>query len=208
MKALGMVLPQSAADGTVSGGFAYSSDDRVPSRLRRPEDYFDDAPEPRRVGTHLNSSCSPHLFDVIESSIEHEIEDDDARHGYRYEQDFRARLTCVKCGLVLGWEGRRTKDEHIASLSPEPLVVGDLVAQMVHSDRIGGRHDWSRYDVLRSTPGGFERIGSLTPGRGQRGRQYYAGVLDGWALGDHVEGKDALSALRAIARRERVAMAS
>lgn len=210
--------PAKPSDGTVDGGFAYSSDDRIPSRLRRKDfDLWDsEAQEPRRVGHHLSagyvddkpvSRCPDgHLFDIIESTIEHELEDDDAQYGIRYEHDFRARLTCVGCGIVLAWEGRRTKDEHVATLAVEPLVAGDLVAQMVHS-RVGSP-DWSRYDVYRSTPSGLERVGSLWPTRGQRGRHFVQARLDGWAGGQVVEGKDPIGALRAIVRRERLEVAS
>lgn len=200
------------ADGTVNGGRFYSRDDRVPDGLRLPDSSLDRA-EARYVGHLYRTEQCPdgrHLFDAIESSIEHEVELPDAVDGYsyHYEYDFRACLTCVRCGTVLAWEGRRTDDRRVTTLAPEPLAAGDLLAQMVH--RYSGLSDWCRYDVYRTTSTGLVKVGHLSPESGPRGRAYMVGQLDEWGTGPgtYVEAKDALGALRAIVRRCRLEVAS
>jgi hypothetical protein len=210
-----MVLPPAERPtGIVRGGLSYSFDDRVPNRLPSPPESWDwEAQEPRHVGWDIGRldergawqrTCPDgrHLFDVIESTVQHLSYDQD--DDEIVETDFRARLTCVQCGVVLAWEGRRTVEERIAILDPAPMVAGDLVAQMVKADRIGSTN-WSRYDVYRRTGDAVERVGRLSPGRGSRGRHFYYGQLDAWGTGPgtYVEGKDPLAALRAIARRLR-----
>lgn len=182
----------------------WSNDQRVPKPLPSPDDFdrYRDAQKPRAAGsTHRTTECPDgrHSFDVVESVVEHELEDADAEYGYSYELEFRARLTCVRCGVVLAWEGRRSDDRHVSTLSPRPLIAGSLVAQMVHGDSVGGS-DWSSYLVYRTTDGGHVPGGSLTPARGPRGRDYYVAMLDDWPAGRHVQGRTPAAALRALAR--------
>lgn len=210
-----MVLPVARPDdGIVCTRVSYSIDERIPTRLPAPDIYDREAQASRRVGHHIGHTdpavgvptrlCPEgHLFDIIESTVQHVIEDPEAEYGERIESTFRARLTCVKCGIVLAWEGRRTEERHVTTLDPEPLAVGDLLAQMVHTRCGGFGPAWSRYEVYRSTAAGVERVGALVPQSGLRGRRFYVGQLDAWGVGpgSYVEGKDPLATLRAIARR-------
>lgn len=200
----GMVLPpHERAGGEIEG--EHWTDIRVPAPLRqRFDDYHSEIREPRVLGHHLRAEECPdgrHLFDVIESMIEREVEEPDGEGGLRcrYEVDFRARLTCVRCGTVLAWTGTRDGSEHVGRVDPQPLAVGDLVAQQTSPDRGAfGARDMSSWTIYRAG----HQVGLITWASGPRGRAFFTGRLDAWPPGEHVEGPDPLGVLRRVAKHD------
>lgn len=200
-----MVLPpheRSSGDVEYCAAPSYVHDARVPMPLRR--DYGDGYTErvdPQVAGhsPYVDDACPDgrHLFDVIESSIEHEVGEPHTDDFVGYEYQFRARLTCVRCGRISEWEGRRT-ERTIGRVPVAPMVSGDLVAQQVSV-----ADSWARDDRPMSTwlvYRGGARVGVLQWARGQRGRAFHVARFDAWPPGEHVEGKNPESALRKLAR--------
>lgn len=199
-----MVLPpHEVSDGTVEHAAAplYVHDVRVPRPLRiRHDGYYSDVYEPRVAGhsPYTDDRCPTgrHLFDIIESVIEREVGEPHTDEFIGYEYEFRARLTCVRCGKVLAWEGTRT-EETVGRVQAAPLVAGDLVAQQVSaSDVLGGR-DMSTWRIYRAG----RAVGVIGWARGQRGRAYHVGRLEDWPEGMTVEGPDPAAVLRKVARQ-------
>lgn len=197
----GMQLPpHDRAGGEILG--AHWTDARVPAPLRRRlDEYTSEQQEPRVVGYHLRDEHCPdgrHLFDIIESLIEHELEEgnDEAGWTYRLEHEFSARLTCVRCGVVLAWKGTRDADEFAGTVTPAPLVAGDMVAQETSAHRSIGGRDMSTWTVYRDGA----QVGLVSWARGQRGRAFHVGRLDAWPAGEKVEGADPAATLRKVAR--------
>lgn len=190
-----MVLPpHERSDGSVARGVLFSNDERIPRPLRTYADDYHNEDHPAQVlGYHVRPDECPdgrHLMDVIESTVQREIEPDADDGDWRTEIQFRARLTCVRCGLVQGWEG--TRDGEVRGpalrLDPVPLVSGDLAAQQIR----GGDYDvWAIYCAGVA-------VGSLTWSCGPRGRRFYVGRLDAWATGEHVEGPTPAAALAKV----------
>lgn len=195
-----MVLPShNRADGRIDG--SHWTDIRVPAPLGS----FMDPAEPAPVGHYLRADECPdgrHLFDVIESLVEREVEDGNDEDGYTYrlEHDFRARLTCVRCGLVLAWDGTRDGDrERVGRVDPAPMVAGTLAAQLTKPDTSGFR-DMSAWTVYRDGA----KVGEIVWARGPRGRMFYTGRLDSWPTGQKVEAADPAAALRKLEKATRV----
>lgn len=198
-----MVLPpheRSSGEVATAQPPAYVHDVRVPRPLRRrdADGYFWDEHEPQVAGhsPYVDDRCPDgrHLFDVIESVIEREVGEPHTDEFVGYEYDFRAVLTCVRCGKVLAWEGTRTEDVR-PRVNPVPLVSGDLVAQQVDAYESWGR-DMSTWLVYRA---GVE-VGVIAWGRGKRGRAFHQARLDDWPTGETVEAADPAAALRKLAR--------
>lgn len=181
---------------------SYVHDARVPMPLRRDlGDGYTERVDIRVYGhSPFGDGACPdgrHLFDVLESSIEHEVGEPhtDTFEGCEYE--FRARLTCVRCGRISEWEGRR-KERTIGHIPVAPMVVGDLVAQQVSVTSSWDRDGRASSTWLVYRDG--ERVGVIDWARGQRGRRYWVARYDDWPAGEHVEGKDAPAALRKLFR--------
>lgn len=199
-----MVLPpHDRASGEVTGDYR---DERVPRPLGR---FTDDERTPQVLAFYRRSEHCPegrHLFDVIESVQERETfePDDDADHvgmhgrgRYGLEQTFRARLTCVRCGIIEAWAGVRDGDVRSpASVIPAPLAAGELLAQQISGDSSGLR-DMSTWAVYHASV----QVGLITWARGPRGRAYYVGRIDGWPDGQPVEADAPAGVLRAMWRR-------
>lgn len=204
----GMVLPShSQTDGVVHGGrWPLTSDDRVPRPLHTKQDGWFDEEHDARVAGHspyTDDACPDgrHLFDIIESYVVRYAEADNGRE--LEELDFRARLTCVRCGKILEWEGTRT-EQHVGRIQAAPLVASDLVAQQVRCvDSFEAGREMSTWVVYRD---GVE-VGTVTWARGQRGRRYHVARLHDWHEGQNVEGPDPAAALRKLARTVSAAMA-
>ena len=196
-----MLLPPAEVDGHIEEGYGtpmwLHRDQRVPAPLRDTE--------PHLVASYRNPDCPRHLFDVVESARDVETEPETEDGEWKYEQEFRARLTCVRCGLILAWEGRR--DGEVKDPRPvqvEPLCVGDLVAQMIDAGSSGwyprndDPHAMSTWAVHRR---GGERVGVITWGRGPRGRDFFVGRLFAWPDGEKVEAPTVVAVLRKMSRR-------
>lgn len=196
----GMVLPPVESDGRVEQGYGtpmwLHSDARVPAPLPDRDVYA--------LAAHVRSETCPgrHLFDVLESLEEREVEDEHAEGGWRVEHRFVARLTCVRCGLIQEWAGTRdgeVRDPH--RIQAEPLAAGDLVAQMIRTSGAwyadADPHWGSTWAVHR----GDERVGVVDWGRGPRGREYFAGRLFAWPDGEKVQAPTVAGVLRKMSRR-------
>jgi len=184
------------------------SDIRVPTPLwSRDGGGYSERHEPRVAGhsPYADDRCldGRHLFDIIESTIEREVGEPHTDEFVGYEYDFRAVLTCVRCGRVMQWDGTRT-EQHARRVDPAPITAGDLVAQQTDSwfDSWAGRtpagatRDMSSWLVYRD---GVE-VGVITWGRGSRGRAFHQARLHDWPEGETVEGKDPAAALRKLLR--------
>jgi len=150
-------------------------------------------------------ACERHLFDVIE--VARDVETELPNGEWKVEQEFSARLTCVRCGVIVAWEGTRDGEgQDPRAVDPVPLVVGDLAAQMIDGGRDGvaGDRDWSTWAIHR----GAERIGVITWARGPRGRDYFTARLFAWPDGEKVEAATPVAVLRKVARAAAVATAS
>lgn len=192
--AIQMLLPlHERSDGSVTTTWPHLIDIRVPVPVRTsPEDHFREEHEPR-VALHspyTDDACftGRHLFDIIESAAWREVERPDG--SYFEECDFRARLTCVRCGKVAEWEGTRT-EHHIGRLQVTPITAGPFVAQ-----HIAGTTDMGTWLVYRDEV----TVGGISWARGRRGRQYHVARLSEWPAGREVTGVDAGAALRRLAR--------
>lgn len=194
-----MVLPtHERSDGEV-GRWPHVFDARVPAPLRDSEADHWGEDHPPRVAGHspfVRDECldGRHLFDVIESTIWREVERPDGT--YVEECDFRARLTCVRCGSIREWEGSRT-ERHIGDVQPVPLACGEFVAQQVGGNRSESARDYSRWNIHRDGV----LVGKIDWAMGPRGRAFHAGRLTEWPDGDRVEAASPEGVLRKVARR-------
>lgn len=134
-----------------------------------------------------------HLFDVVEVARDVEGEDDDAT-----AVEFRARLTCVRCGYIAAWEGVRHREQSLR-VDPVPLRAGTYRAQQV-SDRGYGLTSYAVYDGESAAVAGV-----ITWAQGPRGRTYFRGRVgvanhpDGWTA----EGPTPAVVLRKLAKAGR-----
>lgn len=194
-----MILPPVNQHGDIEQGYGTAmwlhDDQRVPRPHRDAE------AQPLAA---WRGDCDRHLWDVIDSVVEREVEDDASDDGWAVEQEFRARLTCVHCGIIVAWEGVRDgKVRDPRPVNPTPLVAGDLAAQMIHADGGAfGARDWSTWAVHRGT----ERVGVITWSRGPRGREYFTGRLFAWPDGERVEATTAAGVLKKLARGPQAAV--
>lgn len=194
-----MILPpHDRASGEVQGDWL-GQDKRVPVPLRDRDEYAWEGRTPQILAPHHRSDACPdgrHLWDVIETTSSRErYSNEDEYLGT--EVTFRARLTCVRCGVIQAWEGTRDGDvKNPAPVAPAPLQAGDLAAQMVHCESGWAGRDMSTWHVYRAGV----RIGVITWASGIRGRAFFCGQLDEWPLGETVEAKDPAATLRKLAR--------
>ena len=192
----------------------FTHDDRVPRKVT--SDYEVRAAGGWRGGHDRSTTCQVaggennarmrHLFDVLESSREYETLEDptDPESEYVVRQDFRATLTCVRCGLVLRWDGTRA-EETATSVDPAPLNAGNLVAQQTHVDRFF-RHEYSTWSVHDRATGA--QVGVISWARGPRGREFYTGRLrldpsGSWNQDLTAEGDTPTKVLRKLARAQK-----
>lgn len=199
MTARGMVLaPHSPVTGEVETHDAWlGGDARIPTPLRSDDgDYFREEHPPRVVAHHLTCTThgQRHLWDIVESTITRDAE----LPGGDFEevQEFRSHLTCVRCGLIQQWAGER-RERKVGQVDPQPLVAGDLAAQMVRCTDLFGGRDASTWVIYR----GGRPVGSMTWGSGARGRAFHTARLEEWPAGEHVEGSTPVAAFRKLARR-------
>jgi hypothetical protein len=139
----------------------------------------------------FSQRCPRHLFDVVKTA--RDINDEEAESG-RPSTEFRANLTCVRCGIIQQWGGTLTKtDSH--RIDPRPLRHKNLAAQMVRNHQSFGRvmSDWRVYDADE------QRVGSIGWAAGPRGRAYFVGRLSSWPEGQTVEGRTPAAVLKKIA---------
>ena len=177
-----MVLTQLDEHGEVPTGRPwFTTDKRVPftvdhdHEVRAAGDWrtgHDDSRVCQVSGTELTPRMR-HLFDVLESSREHEVEPDDDDGEWILEQRFNARLTCVRCGLVLEWRSGTRRAETAVTVDPTPLTVGHLLAQQTDITRYFAHLDTTWTVHLQHG----ERVGVIAWRRGPRGREYYEGRL-------------------------------
>jgi hypothetical protein len=143
-----IVLPAERSTRIVSTHYTWPDDDRIPGRLSTPDPEYgvEDADDrearaPRAVGWDDGRRsvggrmpervCERHLFDVIELTVTH-VSCGEGDNEI-VDTDFCARLTCVTCALVLGWDGRRTDEQRVVML--DPLAPGHW-----RSGRADGAH--------------------------------------------------------------------
>lgn len=201
-----MVLPpHERSSGDIVKRTTYVNDIRVPSPLleKGSDNGYSEWHDPQIAGMSFrrDTACEPfggrHLFDIVECRIEREVGEPHTDEFVGYEYEFRAVLTCVRCGQVTQWDGTRTETNR-RYINPVPIVVGDLVAQQVSAiDHLLGERDMSNWLVHRD---GVE-VGVIGWARGQRGRAFHKARLHAWPDGDTVEGTDPAAALRKVARR-------
>lgn len=191
----GMVLPpHERVDGVVQADSW--TDVRVPARISSGS-----MSDPRVAGhIHRTDECPDgrHLFDVIETVQEQWVGEDDQEE---LECRFRARLTCVRCGTLLVWQGTRAGErEHYGQLQAAPMAQGPFLAQQTSPAQQGwlGGRDMSTWTIYRDGA----RVGLIGYGNGPRGRAYHVGRLDAWPDGETVEGKDPAGAFRALAKHD------
>lgn len=199
--AMSMILPVADSSGYVEQGYGtpmwLHNDTRVPRPVGRDH-------EARLLVSYLGD-CDRHLFDVVESARDVETELPDGE--WAHHEEFTARLTCVKCGVIVAWEGTRKPEVRgSAPVNPVPLVAGDLTAQMIDAGRGGafGNRDWSTWAVHR----GNERVGVIAWGCGRRGREFFAARLFTWPGGEHVEAPTPAAALRKLGKAARTTAAA
>ena len=193
-----MVLPpHNPATREVETRWPHGRDPRVPTPLREhAEDYWGEDHPPQVAGDTVFDRTGPcggqrHLFDIIESTIWREIELPSGEYVERAE--FRAVLTCVRCGDVTQWDGTRTEQRR-TSVQVAPLVAGVLVAQHVDgtaSDGWSGDH--RSYNIYRDG----SLVGRIEWGITGRGRRYHTAMLTD---GPSAEAPDPEAALRKLAR--------
>ena len=177
-----MVLPELDEHGEVPTGRPwFTSDKRVPRALDRDHEVraagdwrtgYDDSRTCQVSGTEVTPRMR-HLFDVLESSREYDREPVDGDGEWTLEQKFNARLTCVRCGLILDWSGATRAEENALSIDPTPLAAGPLLAQQTDVTRYF-RHLDTTWTVHLQTG---ERVGVIAWRRGPRGREFYEGRL-------------------------------
>jgi hypothetical protein len=157
------------------------TDDRVPIG-------FDLDDPPVRVGRYDNRDCAGHLFDAIMASREvFDAEGDVER------EDFRLRLTCVRCGVIVTMDGALDPDRYRSSsqIEPSPIAAGGLRAQQTVSRGFG--ETWLVYV-------GADSVGAITWATGPRGREFYKGRFDAWPDGQTMQGPTPAAVLRKLAR--------
>lgn len=172
-------------------------DSRIPEPLRAPEvDPSETEHAPRVIAPHRRCvrPGERHLWDIIESAAADEVEGDDGE--YEEHVTFRARLTCVRCGAVQAWAGRR-REHDVDRLEVVPLSAGDYVAQMVKVGPLLNDRRTSVWEIYRDG----HLAGRIMWGLGTRGRLFYTARLNAWPVGAHVEGPTPVAALRKLARQ-------
>jgi hypothetical protein len=197
-----LLPPHERTDGAVARP-PFVLDNRIPSPIRDDLDIHD--PKVAAHSPYTDDRCADgrHLFDIIESASWREVEVPGDEHGPDYVEQatFRARLTCVRCGKVVEWEGTRT-ERHVGRLIVDPLTAGDFVAQHTsgHIDLGNGwgpdrdRTRWTIYQHGR-------QVGVIDWGCTTRGRYYHRGRLDEWPGAESVEATSPIGVLRKIAKR-------
>lgn len=202
-----MVLPpHERSSGEIAERTRLVSDIRVPSALleKGSNDGYARWHDPRvaEITWRRDTPCEPfggrHLFDIIECVIEREVGEPHTDEFVGYEYEFRAVLTCVRCGQVTQWDGTRTQTDR-RHINPVPIVLGDLTAQQCSAVASLRDRDMSNWLVYRN---GVE-VGIIGWARGQRGRAFHKARLHDWPDGQTVEGNDPTAALRKLVRAAR-----
>lgn len=211
-----MILPAfEPVDGTVDHRAAWR-DERVPAVPFAAS--WVDEPQwttPRLLdwanSTYETGQCR-HAFDVIESTrttyewVDLRALDEIPRDATedRETVEFRQTLTCTRCGLIRRQSGTFTTDTSGRSsngsssrsrIDPTPIAYRTLRAQQVYRTpyaKADGAGVWHVHDQAGAV------IGRIDWGRTLRGREYFAGKLEGWADGVHVEGSSPLAVLRKL----------
>lgn len=200
-----MVLPPVDRHGEVDTRHPSAwLDPRIPDPIGR---YSDDQRPVRPLGYWQGDDRGPcagegtdrqrHLFDVLSTHGPQGYDDQDRP----VDVEFRMRLTCVRCGLVLAMNGQSHSEEdsgvqRSTRIDPVPLQAGPLLAQQVRRHAGWGGDVDADWTVYRDG----QVVGSLGTARGQRGRRFYAGRLhdDGDTV---LEGATPMAALKKLARR-------
>jgi hypothetical protein len=114
---------------------------------------------------------------------------------------FRLRLTCVLCGRIEHFEGvlENERERCGGRVSPVPLRAGSLLAQQVDAGRYG--NDFATW-LVHDRPDG-PAVGTISWGRGLRGRQYFGGRLNSWPVGQTVQARTPEACLRKLASDDR-----